>query len=222
MLTIAGIDFPKRTRPYLLGIVNLTTDSFFEGSRHPLPEDALLSARTLADEGADILDLGGESTRPGAPPVSAEQELNRLLPALALIKQHLTLPLSIDTSKAAVAEACLREGGHLINDVSALTGDPRMIDILRAAQAPVILMHMQGTPRTMQQAPTYNNVVTDVADYLLERAAFAEKNGLAPENIILDPGIGFGKTRHCRPFSGSHRPFPKKLHRHAPHPSLSR
>ena len=192
-MKIADKTFPPGQNVYILGILNITPDSFSDGGRHADHDAAVSRARDLAAAGADIIDVGGESTRPGSSPVAAGAEKQRTAPVIAAIAKHLRVPVSIDTAKAEVAEAALLAGAGLINDISALTFDGNMAALAAGAKVPVILMHMQGTPKTMQNNPSYRHAVSEVGDYLLARAAFAEKQGIAPENIILDPGIGFGK-----------------------------
>jgi dihydropteroate synthase len=150
----------------------------------------------LAEEGADLLDLGAESTRPGALPVSEQEERRRLIPVVSAVVKAVSVPISIDTSKAAVARAALDAGAVMINDVTALRGDRAMVDVVAETGAALVLMHMQGTPETMQQAPYYDDVVAEIAQFLSERARFAIHHGVAKERIVLDPGIGFGKTLH--------------------------
>jgi dihydropteroate synthase len=178
-----------------MGIINLTSDSFSDDGLFAKPESAYRRAAELVAAGADILDLGAESTRPGAPPVTAEEELRRLLPALRRIRR-LAVPISVDTSKPEVAAAALDEGAHLLNDITGLT-NPALRSLAAARRVPVVIMHLRGTPRTMQRSPRYANVVADVKRELLERAHAAEVAGVRRSDIILDPGIGFGKTaRH--------------------------
>ncbi len=174
----------------LMGILNLTPDSFSDGGAFDRPDAALNHARTLIEDGAQVLDLGGESTRPGAEPVSAETELNRVLPVLRELRGAGVL-LSVDTYKPEVAAEALRAGAHLINDVSGLR-NPTMVQVCAAAGAPVIIMHMQGTPETMQQNPHYDDVKLEVHTYLKKAAAQALAAGVP--SVMLDPGIGFGKT----------------------------
>jgi len=182
----------------LMGVVNVTPDSFSDGGRYLDPEAAVAHGLELAAEGADILDVGGESTRPGAEPVDAEQELARVLPVIeGLTAAGVGAQISIDTSKAAVAEAALAAGATLVNDVTALRGDPRMAAVVADAGADCCLMHMLGEPRTMQRDPRYRDVLAEVRAFLEERLAFAVAAGIGEERILLDPGIGFGKTtRH--------------------------
>lgn len=193
-MKIAGRGLAERGPVRLFGILNLTPDSFFDGGRFINPEAALARALVLEAEGADALDVGGESTRPGSGSVSEKEEKERVLPVLKSLRGRISIPVSIDTSKAGVAEAALECGAAIINDVSALSADPRMASLAASSGVPVVLMHMRGTPGTMQKEPVYGDVVAEVLEYLLSRAAFAEKNGVAAEDIILDPGIGFGKT----------------------------
>jgi len=183
----------------LMGILNVTPDSFSDGGRFMEPQDALEHATRLAREGAGILDVGGESTRPGAEPVSPEEELSRTVPVLgALARAQLGVELSIDTTKAVVARAAIEAGAVLVNDVSALRADPEMAEVVASGGVGCCLMHMLGEPRTMQLQPRYEgDVVDEVKAFLEQRLAFAVAAGIAEERIILDPGIGFGKTlRH--------------------------
>jgi dihydropteroate synthase len=179
-------------RPSVMGVVNVTPDSFSDGGVNLQPEDAVGSARQMIEDGAAIVDVGGESTRPGARPVSAEEELRRVLPVLEAVAAE--LPVSIDTAKADVARRALELGVELVNDVTALRGDPRMAGVVADSGSYVCLMHMLGEPRTMQREPRYDDVVADVKAFLEERLAHAVAAGIAEERISLDPGIGFGKT----------------------------
>jgi dihydropteroate synthase len=183
-------------RGAIVGIVNATPDSFSDGGAFLDPSAACAQGLKLLEEGASLLDVGGESTRPGSHPVSAEEELRRVAPVVKALRQQTDAPISIDTSKAAVAEACLSEGADIINDVTALEGDPRMGKVVASAGAGLILMHMQGTPETMQLDPSYpqDDVVGDVAKYLSARRKAALGCGVDSAAIILDPGLGFGKT----------------------------
>ena len=181
-------------RPLLMGIVNVTTDSFFDGGRFVDPQLALEHGRRLVEEGADILDIGAESTRPGSLPIDEKEELRRLVPVVAALAHAVSVPISVDTSKAAVAKAAITAGAVMVNDVTALRGDPAMADVVVQTGVALVLVHMQGTPRTMQQAPTYEDVVEEVGDFLAERARFAIERGVAKSRIVLDPGIGFGKV----------------------------
>jgi dihydropteroate synthase len=174
-----------------MGIVNVTPDSFSDGGVHLDPDDAAAAARRMVREGAAIVDIGGESTRPGSEGVSLDEELRRVLPVLERLAG---VPVSIDTSKAEVARRALALGAELVNDVTALRGDPETAAVVAEAGAYVCLMHMQGAPRTMQASPTYDDVVSDVAAFLEERLRYAVDAGIAEERVLLDPGIGFGKT----------------------------
>jgi dihydropteroate synthase len=179
----------------VMGIVNVTPDSFSDGGRYIDPARAVEHGLELEAEGAAILDVGGESTRPGAIPVTLEEELRRVIPVVEGLRDAgLAIPISVDTSKAAVADAALGVGATVINDVTALRGDPRMAEVVAVHQADLCLMHMLGEPRTMQEHPSYGEVVADVRGFLEARMAFALAAGIAPERILLDPGIGFGKT----------------------------
>jgi dihydropteroate synthase len=179
-------------RPSVVGVVNVTPDSFFDGGVNLRPDDAIASARRMAAEGAALVDVGGESTRPGSEGVSLEEELGRVLPVLERVASD--LPVSIDTSKAEVAQRALALGAVMVNDVTALRADPDLAGVVADAGAYLCLMHMRGQPRTMQEDPRYDDVVSDVARFLEERLAFAVAAGVAEDRICLDPGIGFGKT----------------------------
>jgi dihydropteroate synthase len=178
-------------RPSVMGIVNVTPDSFSDGGVNLRPQDAVASARRMLREGAAIVDIGGESTRPGADAVSAEEELRRVEPVLAALQG---LPVSIDTAKATVAARALELGAELVNDVTALRGDSDLVPVVADSDAYLCLMHMQGSPRTMQVDPRYDDVVAVVKAFLEDRLRFAVDAGIAEERICLDPGIGFGKT----------------------------
>ncbi len=181
--------------PILMGILNVTPDSFSDGGEFFDPEKAAKQAANILDEGARIIDVGGESTRPGSDPVSLDEELNRVLPSIrSILKNRPDTVISIDTYRASTACAALEAGAGIVNDVTALRGDPDMADVATEFACPLILMHMLGEPKTMQQEPHYEEVVCEVRDFLAERAAYAESAGVAPDKIILDPGIGFGKT----------------------------
>jgi dihydropteroate synthase len=182
----------------LMGIVNVTPDSFSDGGRFLAPDAALAHARELVDAGAEIVDVGGESTRPGAEPVSEEEELHRVLPVIeGVAAAGLPAQISVDTTKAAVAHAALAAGATLVNDVSAFRADPEMVAVVASGGAGCCLMHMRGTPATMQEDPRYDDVVADVRAFLAERLEFAVAAGVSRDRIMLDPGIGFGKTeRH--------------------------
>ncbi len=190
---IAGRTLSFAQRPLILGIVNLTPDSFSDGGQHNDTAAAVHHALKLVEQGADLLDLGGESTRPGSLPISAGDELARVVPVVAELRKRTDVPLSIDTSKAEVARQCLALGAHIVNDVTALR-DPDMLDVVREYSAGVILMHMQGTPETMQAQPQYDDVIGDIAAFFAERIQICEAAGVTREKLVLDPGLGFGKT----------------------------
>jgi dihydropteroate synthase len=177
----------------LMGVVNVTPDSFSDGGLYLDPEAAVAHGRELAATGAEILDVGGESTRPGAEPVAAEEELRRVVPVIRGLSGK-DFEISVDTSKAAVAAAALDAGATIVNDVTALRGDPEMAPLCAERGATVVLMHMLGEPRTMQEDPRYEDVVAEVKAFLAERLAAATAAGIAEERVWLDPGIGFGKT----------------------------
>jgi dihydropteroate synthase len=195
--------------PRVMGVVNVTPDSFSDGGQHATAQQAIAHAFALIAQGADILDVGGESTRPGAEAVSAHVECDRVLPVIRGIRDvNPLIPISIDTMKSEVADAAVRAGATIINDVSAGVADEAMFDVVSGHDVSYILMHMQGTPRTMQEGPLYHDVVAEVALYLRERVAVARSRGV--RHIIVDPGIGFGKTvdhniallRHVSQFVG--------------------
>jgi len=185
------LDLPAR--PLVMGIVNVTPDSFSDGGRFYSTEAAVAHANDLIAAGADLLDIGGESTRPYAEPVGEEEELRRVLPVVSALTASAAVPVSIDTSKPAIARECLSAGAEIINDITALT-EPAMVAVALEFQAGVCAMHMQGTPQTMQDNPTYGDVVEDILRYLRERRDALISAGIAAERIALDPGIGFGKT----------------------------
>ena len=180
-------------RPAIMGIVNVTPDSFSDGGRHNDTESAVAHALQLVEQGADILDVGGESTRPYSDPVSVEDELQRTIAVVFTIAKETHIPISIDTSKPAVARQAIDSGAQIINDVTGLQ-DPEMVRVAVESGAGVCAMHMQGTPQTMQDKPQYENVVHEILDYLMQRKQQLVQHGIQPERICLDPGIGFGKT----------------------------
>jgi dihydropteroate synthase len=182
-------DFSSRT--HLMGILNVTPDSFSDGGRFFDFDRAVARGREMAAQGADILDIGGESTRPGADAVSEEEEIRRVVPVIERLREELEIPLSIDTYKSDVARAALKAGACIVNDISGLTYDPKMIDVAREHEATVILMHILGTPKTMQLNPTYKDVVVEVRDFLEKQSSMARSGGIS--QIIVDPGVGFGK-----------------------------
>jgi dihydropteroate synthase len=180
-------------RPLIMGIVNVTPDSFSDGGRHAATDAAIAHGLKLWEEGADILDIGGESTRPGAAPVSEEEELARVVPVVKGLAARGSIPVSVDTSKAEVARQSLGAGAAIVNDVTALRGDPAMPEVVRQYAAAAILMHMQGTPATMQNDPVYSDVVADLMAFFEKRLQELTSLGIARECLALDPGIGFGK-----------------------------
>jgi dihydropteroate synthase len=184
----------SRKRPLVMGILNVTPDSFYGGSRRPDAAEAIADGLAMAASGADIIDVGGESTRPGARVVTEEEELARVLPVVKGLRREVSVPISIDTYKSGVARAALDAGADIVNDISALRFDGPMVSLVAAEKVPVVLMHMQGTPQTMQVEPHYQDVVREVRDFLAAQMYEAMDAGVAPEAIILDPGIGFGKT----------------------------
>jgi len=178
----------------VMGILNVTPDSFSDGGSYGSIEAAVRQAERLVAAGADLLDVGGESTRPGAEPVGIEEELRRIVPVVKELVGHVAAPISVDTTKAAVAAAALEAGAEIVNDVSGLTLDPEMAAVCRDHQAGVVCMHSQGTPQTMQIDPRYDDVVADVESYFRQRLDALAAAGIPPERVVLDPGIGFGKT----------------------------
>lgn len=181
-------------RPLVVGVLNVTPDSFSDGGRFAARSEAVEQGRRMCAEGADLIDVGGESTRPGSEPVCADAEIARVLPVIEELTAEADVPISIDTRKAQVAAAALDAGAEIINDVSALRTDPDMAALAAERGVPVVFVHMQGSPRTMQKNPAYREVVADVKAWLGERIEAATAAGIAPQRIIVDPGFGFGKT----------------------------
>jgi dihydropteroate synthase len=181
-------------RPMVMGVLNVTPDSFSDGGRYLDPGAAVAHALEMAEQGADFIDIGAESSRPGAAPVSGAEELRRLIPVVREVCRQVSVPVSVDTTKSAVATAALEAGAAVVNDISACEADPAMMGAVAAAGAALVLMHMQGTPPTMQQTPRYGSVVDDVRDFLRARMQAAVRAGIASDQILLDPGIGFGKN----------------------------
>jgi len=186
------VDFVRRTA--VMAVLNVTPDSFFDGGRHFDAGRAVAAGMAMAAAGADIIDIGGESSRPGAEPVSQVEELARVIPVIQGLRQQCALPISIDSYKEPVARAALDAGADIVNDISALGFDPSMAPMVANEKVPVVLMHMRGTPRTMQADPQYVDVVREVRDFLAERLYDAMDVGIGADAIVLDPGIGFGKT----------------------------
>lgn len=181
-------------RTLIMGIVNVTPDSFSDGGHFLSPDQAIDQAIKLVEAGADILDIGGESTRPFSDPVSESEEMDRVLPVIASLAEHVAVPISIDTTKASVARQAVAAGATMINDVSALRMDPQMATTAARCKVPLVLMHMKGNPKTMQVAPVYNDLIADIKKFLGEAIKQALSDGVDRSAIILDPGIGFGKT----------------------------
>ncbi len=182
------------TRACIMGILNTTPDSFSDGGKFNTLDAALTQGRTLVRAGAHILDIGGESSRPFAEPVSEQEEMDRTIPVIQALAKEIEVPISIDTVKSTVAQEALKAGASIINDISAFEKDPAMADLAAQTQAPAILMHMKGTPATMQVNPSYEDLMGEIITYLEQRVAFAMEKGVDKNQIILDPGIGFGKT----------------------------
>jgi len=185
------LDLTSRT--HIMGILNITPDSFSDGGKFLQPGQAIEHGLRMVEEGVDIIDIGAESTRPGAEPVSVEEELRRLLPVLEGLLKRVDIPISIDTYKASVAETVLKTGASMINDISGLRFDNRMKDVVAKYQVPIIIMHIKGEPRNMQQNPYYDDLIGEIYEYLAASIHLAVKTGIARNNIIIDPGIGFGK-----------------------------
>lgn len=193
-LQLPGGHLPLGGATLIMGVVNVTPDSFSDGGHFLAREAAVAQGLRLAGEGANILDVGGESTRPGSDPTPLAEELDRVLPVVRELKKRCNAAVSIDTYKAEVAEAAIAAGADMVNDVTALAGDPQMAGLCARSRVGLVLMHMLGTPRTMQQNPHYDDVVAEVAGFLAAQAQAALAAGVAPEAIVVDPGIGFGKT----------------------------
>jgi dihydropteroate synthase len=191
-------------KPLIMGIVNITPDSFSDGGVFFDPEKAIAHGEQLASQGADILDIGGESTRPFSEAVTLEEELKRVLPVISALAKRVSIPISIDTTKAEVARQAIEAGAAIINDISALRMDEKMVDIVRDYGVPVIVMHMLGTPKTMQIAPSYKNIIEEIRFFLEAAIQHAEKKGVERTRIMIDPGIGFGKTPHHNLFLIKH------------------
>ena len=185
-------DFFSRT--HVMGVINVTPDSFSDGGKFFQAEQAIQRGLRLAQEGADILDIGGESTRPGSEPVTVEEGLKRINPLIENLAQKVSIPISIDTYKSYEDKRALKTGTEIINDISALRFEPEMVKVAREFGCPVILMHIQGTPRQMQENPVYQDVVGEIKTYFQQQIAYAQQNGLDESRLIIDPGIGFGKT----------------------------
>lgn len=181
-------------RTNIMGILNVTPDSFSDGGKFFTLDAAIAHGQKLAEDGADIIDIGGESTKPFSDTVSAEEETRRVVPVIEKLARQISIPISIDTTKACVARRAVEAGASIINDISALQADNEMTGVAVKYCAPVILMHMKGTPKTMQVSPVYNDIIKEIEEFLKNRIDLAEKNGISRSQIIIDPGIGFGKT----------------------------
>ncbi len=191
-----------------MGILNVTPDSFFDGGHYRVFKDTLARARQMVEEGADIIDVGGESTRPGSDPVSLAEEIKRVIPVVERLVNEVDIPISVDTYKAEVARQALALGAHMINDITALRGDPDLAEVAAEYKAPIILMHMRGKPRDMQNNPHYQSLIPEILSFLREAMERAASAGIKEKNILLDPGIGFGKkAEHNLEIIGSLKEF---------------
>jgi len=186
------LDFTKKT--YIMGVLNITRDSFSDGGLYFDKSAAIKRALQMVEEGADIIDIGGESTRPGAEPVAIEEELRRTIPVIEALAKEINVPISIDTYKSEVAEKALAAGASIVNDISGLRFDPEMAKVVSDYKVPVVIMHIKGRPKDMQQNPVYEALVPEIMDYLREGIRLAKESGVLEDKIIIDPGIGFGKT----------------------------
>ena len=193
-LSWAGFDMEFGHRTGIMGVVNVTPDSFSDGGKFLAPESAVTQGRKLAADGADILDIGGESTRPFADPVPVKVEIERVIPVIEQLAAEISIPISIDTMKAEVAKQAIKAGASIINDISALRFDPDLGAVAAEFGTPVVLMHMLGSPKTMQLSPSYTDLIGEISDFLSAAIVRAQQQGISKSNIILDPGIGFGKT----------------------------
>jgi dihydropteroate synthase len=180
--------------PLVMGILNVTPDSFSDGGKFTTIDSAVTRAKQMVADGADWIDVGGESTRPGSMPVAEAEQVARVVPVIAAIRAIMAISISIDTTRARVAEAALDAGATVVNDISAGRDDPALLPLVAGREVPMILMHMQGTPATMQKNPVYGDVVTEVRNFLFDRLSYAKTIGIDPADVLLDPGIGFGKT----------------------------
>ena len=186
------LDFSQKT--YIMGILNVTPDSFSDGGQYFDKSTAIKRAIQMVEDGADIIDIGGESTRPGSQPLAIEEELRRTLPVIEALTKEINTPISIDTYKSEVAKRALDAGAAMVNDISGLRFDPEMLKVVSAYKVPVVIMHIKGLPRDMQKNPVYEALIPEIMDYLRESIKSAKESGIAEDMIIIDPGIGFGKT----------------------------
>ncbi|MEA3489541.1 MAG: dihydropteroate synthase [Candidatus Omnitrophota bacterium] len=194
VMRLKNYTLPVGERTCIMGILNVTPDSFSDGGQYLDPVRAVEKARQMVEEGADIIDIGGESSQPGSERITVEEELHRVMPAIKALRESAGVPLSIDTCKSEVAREALAEGVSMVNDITALRGDPEMARTIAGFDAGVVLMHMKGRPGTMQEAPRYDDVIGEIFSYLSGSITLAEEAGIDPDKIIIDPGIGFGKT----------------------------
>ncbi len=192
-LTIRGNSFEWGQRTYLMGVLNVTPDSFSDGGEFNTPDAALAQAQQLVTAGADMIDVGGQSTRPGAAEISLEEELERVLSVVQVLRQEISVPLSVDTTRAAVAKAAVAAGADIVNDISGATFDPDMLPTVAQLGVPIVLMHIRGTPQTMQQLTDYQDLIGEIYQFLENRASTAIASGIVSSRIIIDPGIGFAK-----------------------------
>ncbi|OGP62997.1 MAG: dihydropteroate synthase [Deltaproteobacteria bacterium RBG_13_47_9] len=186
------LDFSKKT--YIMGVLNVTPDSFFDGGLYFDISTAIERAHSMAEEGADIIDIGGESTRPGSEQITIEEELKRIIPVIEALTKEIRIPISIDTYKSEIARRALDAGASMVNDISGLRFDPKMPEVVSQYDVPVVIMHIKGTPRDMQQNPQYEALISEIMDYLRAGITIARKAGISDDKIVIDPGIGFGKT----------------------------
>jgi dihydropteroate synthase len=193
-LNLRGRSFAWGDRTYIMGVLNVTPDSFSDGGKFNTTASALAQVQYLVDAGADIIDIGGQSTRPGAGEISLEEELNRVLPVLQALGANFPVPISVDTTRAAVARAAVKAGADMVNDISGGTFDPQMLSVVAELKVPIALMHSRGTPQTMQQLTEYGDLIGEIYQFLESRIAAASDCGVERSNIIIDPGIGFAKT----------------------------
>ncbi|GAB5046395.1 dihydropteroate synthase [Thermodesulfovibrio sp. TK110] len=192
-LKFHNFEFNFLHKTYIMGILNITPDSFYDGGRYFNYQKAIDHALRMIDEGADIIDIGGESTRPGAEPVSIDEELKRVIPVIEALSNKVSVPISIDTYKASVAEEAIKAGATIVNDISGLRFDPKMADVVSKYKVPLVIMHIKGTPRDMQKNPYYEALIPEIIEYLRNSIVIAKQAGVNEDMIIVDPGIGFGK-----------------------------
>lgn len=192
-LSFCNFEFDFHKKTHIMGIVNVTPDSFYDGGRYFTYQKAIDHALRLVDEGADIIDIGGESTRPESDPVSIDEELKRVIPVIEGISKRISIPISIDTYKARVAEEAIKAGATIVNDISGLRFDPHIVEVISKYKIPVIIMHIKGTPKDMQKNPQYECLIPEIIEYLRTSIVIAKESGIDGKMIVIDPGIGFGK-----------------------------